>query len=104
MKMHWNCICSKYLKVFESAAGDSNLKNSVFFPNLNRIQHKDVFELIKKHNLYDEIYQKIVPLIQLDSEQAISMLLERNKIPSEVVIEQLQNHEEYLYMVGLSHQ
>lgn len=59
-----------------------------------------MFELIKQHNLYDEIYQKIVPLIQLDSDQAIAMLLERNKIPSKVVIEQLQNCEEYLYMVG----
>lgn len=66
-----------------------------------RIQHKDVFELIKKHNLYDEIYQKIVPLIQLDSEQAIAMLLQRNKIAPEVVIEQLKNHEEYLYMVRI---
>lgn len=66
----------------------------------HRLQHKDVFELIKKHNLYDVIYKSIVPLIQLDSEQAIAMLLERNKIPADVVVSQLQNHEEYLYLVG----
>lgn len=64
-----------------------------------RLQHKDVFKLIKKHNLYDVINKSIVPLIQLDSEQAISMLLERNKIPADVVVAQLQNHEEYLYLV-----
>lgn len=64
-----------------------------------RLQHKDVFNLIKKHNLYDVINRTIVPLIQLDSERAIAMLLERNKIPSDVVIEQLKDHEEYLYMV-----
>lgn len=70
--------------------------NSIF----HRLQHKDVFKLIKKHNLYDVINKSIVPLIQLDSEQAISMLLERNKIPADVVVSQLQNHEEYLYLVG----
>lgn len=64
-----------------------------------RLQHKDVFKLIKKHNLYDVINKSIVPLIQLDSDQAISMLLERNKIPADVVVSQLQNHEEYLYLV-----
>lgn len=40
-----------------------------------------------------------MPLIQLDSERAIAMLLERNKIPSDVVIAQLKDHEKYLYMV-----
>lgn len=64
-----------------------------------RLQHKDVFKLIKNHNLYDVIYRTIVPLIQLDSEQAIQMLLERNKIPADVVVAQLQDHEEYLYLV-----
>ncbi|XP_055301199.1 vacuolar protein sorting-associated protein 41 homolog [Sitodiplosis mosellana] len=63
-----------------------------------KLQHKDVFNLIKKYNLYDVIYRTIVPLIQLDSEQAIAMLLERNKIPVDVVVAQLQNHEEYLYL------
>lgn len=65
----------------------------------SRLQHKDVFKLIKKYNLYDVIYRTIVPLIQLDSEQAIAMLLERNKIPADVVVAQLQDHEEYLYLV-----
>lgn len=71
---------------------------NIFF--LNRLQHKDVFDLIKKHNLYDVIDRTIVPLIQLNSERAISMLLERNKIKSDVVVDQLKDHEEYLYMVN----
>lgn len=71
----------------------------MLFSSFVRLQHKDVFTLIKKHNLYDVIYRTIVPLIQLDSEQAIAMLLERNKIPADVVVAQLQNHEEYLYLV-----
>lgn len=66
-----------------------------------RLQHKDVFDLIKKHNLYDVISKSIVPLIQLDSEKAIAMLLERNKIAADVVVDQLQNHEEYLYLVSI---
>lgn len=59
--------------------------------------------MIKKHSLYDVISRSIVPLIQLDSEQAIAMLLERNKIQSDVVVEQLKNHEEYLYLVSFIH-
>lgn len=73
--------------------------NFLIFTFSNRLQHKDVFDLIKKHNLYDVINRNIVPLIQLDSDRAISMLLERNKIPSDIVVGQLQNHEEYLYLV-----
>lgn len=71
----------------------------IFYFISYRLQHKDVFNLIRKYNLYDVIYRAIVPLIQLDSEQAIAMLLERNKIPTDVVVAQLQNHEEYLYLV-----
>lgn len=63
-----------------------------------KLQHKDVFQLIKKHNLYGAIRQMIVELIKLDSEKAISMLLEKNKIAPEIVVAELENHENYLYM------
>lgn len=63
-----------------------------------KLQHKDVFQLIKKHNLYGAIRQMIVELIKLDNEKAISMLLEKNKIPAEDVVAELENHENYLFM------
>lgn len=41
----------------------------------------------------------ILKLIQLDSENAITLFLEKEKIPPEVVVEQLEQSPEYLYMV-----
>lgn len=41
----------------------------------------------------------IVALIQLDPDKAIVMLLEKNKIPSDVVVQQLEQRQEYLYLV-----
>lgn len=64
-----------------------------------RLQHKDVFELIRKHDLYGVIKNMILKLIQLDSDKAITLFLEKEKIPPEVVVEQLEQSPEYLYMV-----
>lgn len=66
------------------------------------MQHKDVFVLIKKHNLYNVINTTIVPLMKLDSDQTINVLLEKNKISPEIVVAQLNQHKEgerYLYLV-----
>lgn len=62
-----------------------------------KLQHEDVFKLIKKHNLYNAIRTMIVELIKLDNDKAISMLLERNKIPPEDVVAELENHETFLF-------
>lgn len=63
-----------------------------------KLQHPDVFQLIKKHNLYATIRTMIIELIKLDNEKAISMLLERNKIQPEIVVAELENHETFLFM------
>uniref|UniRef100_A0A1B0CTY4 Putative vacuolar assembly/sorting protein vps41 n=1 Tax=Lutzomyia longipalpis TaxID=7200 RepID=A0A1B0CTY4_LUTLO len=63
-----------------------------------KLQHKDVFALIKKHDLYAVIHRMIVPLMQLDTEKAIAMLLEKNKIASDVVVAQLEAREDFLYV------
>lgn len=72
--------------------------NYIFY----RLQHKDVFDLIRKHDLYCEIHLMIVQLIQLDNEKAIALLLEKKKIPPKIVVEKLdkEKNQEYLYMVG----
>ena len=63
-----------------------------------KLQHKDVFQLIKKHNLYAAIHKMVVELIKLDSEKAISMLLEKNKISPEIVVEELEGQEKFLFL------
>lgn len=42
----------------------------------------------------------ILKLMQLDSDKAIALFLEKDKIPSEIVVEQLEAYPEYLYMVS----
>lgn len=44
----------------------------------------------------------ILKLIQLDSDKAITLFLEKDKIPPEVVVEQLEPSPEYLYKVRFS--
>lgn len=63
-----------------------------------KLQHKDVFQLIKKHNLYSNIKSSIIELIKLDSEQAISLLLEKNKISPEIVVDELRKSEKFLFL------
>ena len=41
-----------------------------------RLKHKDVFELIHRHNLFDSISDKIVLLMDFDTEAAVKMLLD----------------------------
>lgn len=77
-----------------------NLFIVFFLSASNRLQHKDVFELIRRHNLYDVIHQMIVPLIQLDSDKAFTLLLDMGKVPAEIVVQHLEQHEEYLFNVS----
>lgn len=63
-----------------------------------KLQHKDVFELIKTHDLYSKIRLQIIPLLKLDSDKAIAMLLEKNKISSDIIVNEIQTHPYYLYL------
>lgn len=75
-----------------------------------RLQHRDVFDLITKHDMYNVIHDKILDLMTLDCDKTISILLDKPKpskelpmlmmkprIPVEVVEKQLVNHELYLF-------
>jgi hypothetical protein len=42
----------------------------------------------------------IEDLMDLDVDQAISMFLEKERVPSEVVVTHLQNNQRYLYLVS----
>lgn len=41
-----------------------------------------------------------MPLIELDSERAIAMLLEKQKIPPDIVVQQLDQRQDFLYLVS----
>ncbi|KPU75594.1 uncharacterized protein Dana_GF22734, isoform B [Drosophila ananassae] len=62
-----------------------------------KLKKKDVFDLIRSHELYNVISKQIVPLIELDREQAFKILLDKNKIQPNVVVHQLEGNQEYLY-------
>ncbi|KAH8421247.1 hypothetical protein KR009_006604, partial [Drosophila setifemur] len=62
-----------------------------------KLQNKDVFELIRRHELYNVISTLIIPLIELDRELALRILLDKNKIKPELVVHQLEHNPEYLY-------
>uniref|UniRef100_A0A670JIN9 Vacuolar protein sorting-associated protein 41 homolog n=1 Tax=Podarcis muralis TaxID=64176 RepID=A0A670JIN9_PODMU len=59
------------------------------------LRHKDVFQLIHKHNLFSSIRDKIVLLMEFDSEKAVDMLLDNeDKISIDKVVEELKNRPE----------
>ncbi|XP_029445383.1 vacuolar protein sorting-associated protein 41 homolog isoform X1 [Rhinatrema bivittatum] len=65
------------------------------------LRHKDVFQLIHKHNLFSSIRDKIVLLMEFDAEKAVDMLLDNeDKISTEKVVEELENRPElqHLYL------
>lgn len=69
----------------------------------NRLQHKIVFDLIRRYDLYNVIHKMIISLIQLDQERAFQILLNKRKIASEIVVYELQGHQKYLYLVSAAY-
>ncbi|ETE58591.1 hypothetical protein L345_15687, partial [Ophiophagus hannah] len=59
------------------------------------LRHKDVFQLIHKHNLFSSIRDKIVLLMEFDSEKAVDMFLDNeDKISIDKVVEELKDRPE----------
>ena len=60
--------------------------------------HTDIFELIRKNDLYAYAHENLIDLIKMDQEEAMLMLLEfRKEIPVEEVCERLQDNEKLLF-------
>ncbi|XP_020389559.1 vacuolar protein sorting-associated protein 41 homolog isoform X4 [Rhincodon typus] len=69
-----------------------------------KLRHKDVFQLIHKHNLFSSIKDKIVLLMEFDKEQAVNMLLDNeDKISIVKVVEELKDQPElqHVYLHNL---
>ncbi|XP_076241786.1 vacuolar protein sorting-associated protein light [Calliopsis andreniformis] len=63
-----------------------------------KLRHKDVFQFIQKYQLYYTVYDMIEGLMDLDAERAIQFFLEKDKVPSEIVVQKLQHNHRYLYL------
>ncbi|KAJ3615411.1 hypothetical protein NHX12_016776, partial [Muraenolepis orangiensis] len=64
-----------------------------------RLRHKDVYQLIHKHNLFSSIEDKIVLLMDFDKEKAVDMLLDNeDKISTDRVVEELRGRPELLHV------
>lgn len=63
-----------------------------------KLRHKDVFQLIQKHQLYSSVYDMIEGLMDLDAERAIQFFLEKDRVPSDIVVQNLRNNHRYLYL------
>lgn len=67
-----------------------------------RLQHKDVFDFIRQYNLYDNVQKLVIPLLDLDTTEALNLLVKRREIAPEVIIEHLEQQKQprYLYLVS----
>ncbi|KAF3836339.1 hypothetical protein F7725_028897 [Dissostichus mawsoni] len=64
-----------------------------------RLRHKDVYQLIHKHNLFSSIEDKIVLLMDFDKEKAVDMLLDNeDKLSTDRVVEELADRPELLHV------
>lgn len=61
-----------------------------------KLEHKDVFQLIRSQSLFNVMRSMIVDFMTLDSEKTIQLLLENNKNP-EAIVESLKSHEDFLF-------
>uniref|UniRef100_A0A668V8B8 Vacuolar protein sorting-associated protein 41 homolog n=1 Tax=Oreochromis aureus TaxID=47969 RepID=A0A668V8B8_OREAU len=64
-----------------------------------RLRHKDVYQLIHKHDLFSSIEDKIVLLMDFDKEKAVDMLLDNeDKISIDKVVEELADRPGLLHV------
>lgn len=62
-----------------------------------KLQHRDAFQLIRRHSLYDILENSLLPLLQLDARETIAILLEkRDVLTADCVVHELRDQSEYL--------
>ncbi|XP_022905494.1 vacuolar protein sorting-associated protein 41 homolog [Onthophagus taurus] len=63
-----------------------------------KLKHKDVFRFIRERKLYYIISDLVVDLMNLDHEETINLLLEKEQgVDPEIIVEKLKDHELHLY-------
>ncbi|XP_046388340.1 vacuolar protein sorting-associated protein 41 homolog [Ischnura elegans] len=63
-----------------------------------KMEHRDVFQLIKKHKLYSTIPDLVIGLMNLDSSETLNLLLDTEKIPPSTIVDRLNSHPDFLYL------
>ncbi|XP_071450795.1 vacuolar protein sorting-associated protein 41 homolog isoform X2 [Hetaerina americana] len=62
-----------------------------------KMEHRDVFQLIRKYKLYSSIPDMVIGIMNLDKSEAISLLLDTENVPPSAIVERLSSHPDYLY-------
>jgi len=63
-----------------------------------RLRHEDVFVLIRQHRLFKAIHDKIPSLMDLNSKETLSLLLDfQGEIPCDLVVKSLVNRTKQLF-------
>lgn len=57
-----------------------------------KLGHKDVFQLIRRHDLFGFVDDKVAQLMDLDLKDALKLFLEHtDKLPPEMIVEKLES-------------
>ncbi|KAG8230747.1 hypothetical protein J437_LFUL010246 [Ladona fulva] len=62
-----------------------------------KMKHQDVFQLIRKYSLYNSIPDMVIGLMELDKNQAIMLFLDIDNVPTDMIVDRLKSHPQYLY-------
>ncbi|KAJ8982241.1 hypothetical protein NQ317_013543 [Molorchus minor] len=62
-----------------------------------KLKHMDVFTLIQKHDLYGVIHDMLLDLMDLDHKKTVELLLEKNTLSSDKIVEKLRQNDLHLY-------
>ena len=64
-----------------------------------KLGHEDVFNLIRRHSLYDAVRDKIRELMDLNHEEAVKLFLDNiQHLPPETIVSKLVFHDRYRYL------
>ncbi|ESO12746.1 hypothetical protein HELRODRAFT_105502 [Helobdella robusta] len=63
-----------------------------------KLGHKDIFDLIFKHNLYNEVSCHVITIMNFDPDTTVNMLINNlDKIPMKTVVSQLKSQPKFLH-------
>ena len=71
-----------------------------------KLGHEDVFDLIRKHSLYEAIEEKVLDLMELDHVEAVKLFMDKMvQLPPDSIVERLQFNDlhrfRYLHALNL---
>lgn len=90
-----NMVLLEALAILYSYSGQHDKALAMYI----KIQNKGVFDLIRSHNLYTTCQSMLKELMNLDANETISVLMEKNKVfDRDLIVSKLSNNSYYLYL------